>query len=283
MPVPEFILTLRCPDRPGILASVTGYLSAKGADIRDAAQYGDPETEIFFIRIHITSPEATKDELEDGFTPVAKDLGLTWTLHDMSRKCRVLIAVSRHGHCLVDLLHRTSIGALPIEISGVVSNHPDMRSLVEWYSLPYWHLPITEETKLEQEDRIRALIEESGTDLLVLARYMQILSEDFCSLLSGRCINIHHSFLPSFKGARPYAQAYKRGVKLIGATAHYVTARLDGGPIIEQGVHRVTHAASPSELVSLGREVEASVLSRAVRWHAEHRVFISGDRTVVLN
>ncbi len=283
MPVPEFILTLRCPDRPGILASVTGYLAAKGADIRDASQYGDPETEIFFIRMHIISPKATRDELEDGFTPVARDLGLTWVLHDMSRNCRVLIAVSKHGHCLVDLLHRTSVGGLPMEVVGVVSNHADMRSLVEWYSLPYWHLPVTGETKLEQEGRIRGLIGELGADLLVLARYMQILSEDFCSFLAQRCINIHHSFLPSFKGASPYTQAYQRGVKLIGATAHYITPRLDEGPIIEQDVRRVTHAASPGELVSLGREVEASVLSRAVRWHAEHRVFVSGNRTVILH
>ena len=276
------IIRFRAPDRPGILGGVSSALAATGWDIREASVYGDPGTSIFFTRMELTHPHGSIDALRILFDPVARDLQLDWDLHDADRKMRVLIAVSKFEHCLIDLLHKTAIGALPIEIVGVVSNHETARSRTEWHGLPFFSLPITKDAKAEQEAAFSALIESTGTELLVLARYMQILSDDFSARVSGRCINIHHSFLPSFKGAKPYHQAHARGVKLIGATAHYVTADLDEGPIIEQDVRRVTHATTADEMVAIGREVEASVLSRAVRWHAEHRVQPSGNRTVVL-
>ncbi len=242
--------------------------------------YGDPQTATFFVRMAIESPHG-RDELVRAFDPIMRALSDDWQLAELGRKMRVLIAVSKFGHCLVDLVHKTEIGQLPIEIVGVVSNHETMRETVEWHGLPFHYLPLSD-GKTAQEAAFLALIEQTGAELTVLARYMQILSDEFASRLCGRCINIHHSFLPSFKGAKPYHQAHARGVKLIGATAHYVTADLDEGPIIEQDVQRVSHTATAEEMVMIGREVEASVLARAVRWHAEHRVFENGFTTVVL-
>ena len=281
--VAEYIATFRCPDKPGIMARISGRLFELGCDIRDAGVYGDPETRQFFIRMHLASPAAAQVEIETTLEGLAADLKLTWTLTSTAQKMKVLIAVSKFDHCLRDVLHKWRIGGLPIEIVGVLSNHTDLKSIVDWHKLPFHHLPITPDTKADQEARFKQLIEDSGAELVVLARYMQILSDGFAADLSGRCINIHHSFLPSFKGAKPYHQAHGRGVKLIGATAHYVTADLDEGPIIEQDVRRVTHATTANDMVAIGREVEASVLSRAVRWHAEHRVFLNGNRTVVLS
>jgi formyltetrahydrofolate deformylase len=276
------VLRFRCPDRPGILALVTPFLVESGWDIREASIYGDPESVAFFVRIELASGTAKIAELEARMPELAAKLKLDWEIHDLQRPMPVLIAVSKFHHCLIDLIHKAEIGQLPIRIVGVVSNHETARALVEWHGLAFYHLPIDRRDKSVQEARFLALIRESGAELTVLARYMQILSDDFADALAGRCINIHHSFLPSFKGAKPYHQAKSRGVKLIGATAHYVTAELDEGPIIEQDVRRVTHATSAEEMVAIGREVEASVLSRAVRWHAEHRVLPNGNQTVVL-
>lgn len=276
------VLRFRCPDRPGILALVTPVLAGAGWDIREATIYGDPGSVTFFVRIELSSETATIPALEAQMPYLASQLRLEWELHDLKRRTPVLIAVSKFHHCLVDLIHKTEIGQLPIDIVGVVSNHETARSLVEWHGLPFHHLPVDRTDKSKQEQRFLDLIRESGAELTVLARYMQILSDEFAETLAGRCINIHHSFLPSFKGAKPYHQAKARGVKLIGATAHYVTSELDEGPIIEQDVRRVTHATSADEMVAIGREVEASVLSRAVRWHAEHRLLPNGNQTVVL-
>jgi len=275
-----FVLRFRAPDRPGILARVAPLVSDQGCDIRSAAVYGDPDTGSFFCRMELASPIGV-EALGDALAPLAEDLALDWEIRDLDRKIPVLIAVSKFGHCLVDLIHKREIGELPIEIVGVVSNHDAMRKVVEWHGLPYHHLPMSE-GKEAQETRFLEIIEESGAQLTVLARYMQILSDNFSARLDGRCINIHHSFLPSFKGAKPYHQAHKRGVKLIGATAHFVTADLDEGPIIEQDVRRVDHSVTADRMVAIGRDIEASVLSRAVGWHAEHRIFRNGDKTVVL-
>lgn len=276
----NFVLRFRSPDRPGILAEVAPLLAAQGCDIRSAEVYGDDETNRFFCRMELTSPIGS-DALARVIEPAANGLKLDWQLEDLGRKQRVLIAVSKFGHCLVDLVHKQEIGQLPIEIVGVVSNHETMREFTQWHGLAYHHLPMAE-GKEAQEARFLSVIEDTGAELTVLARYMQILSDGFSEALAGRCINIHHSFLPSFKGAKPYHQAHTRGVKLIGATAHFVTADLDEGPIIEQDVRRVSHATSADEMVAIGREIEASVLSRAVRWHAEHRIFLNGNRTVLL-
>jgi formyltetrahydrofolate deformylase len=262
------------------MEAVTAVVARRGCDIRGAVVYGDDDTNRFFCRMVLASP-SRPETLRPEFAPVAADLGLDWQVHDLSRKMRVLVAVSKFGHCLIDLIHKTEIGQLPIEIVGVVSNHETLRRTVEWHGLSYHHLPMAQ-SKAAQEAAFLALVDDSGADLVVLARYMQILSDDLATRLSGRCINIHHSFLPSFKGARPYHQAHERGVKLIGATAHFVTSDLDEGPIIEQDVRRVDHATSAEEMVAIGREMEASVLSRAVRWQAEHRLFQNGSRTVVL-
>jgi formyltetrahydrofolate deformylase len=282
MSTSEAVLTFRCPDQPGILAAVTASVFKGGYDIRDAAQFGDPDAHTFYVRMHLAASEAGAEaEFRKDFAAVSARLGLVWKLSDWNRKPRTLIAVSRYGHCLNDLLHRWQAGLLHTEIVGVVSNHRDMQSLVEWYGLPYHYLPVTADTKAAQEAQILELMAAREVDLLVLARYMQILSEEMCRRLEGRCINIHHSFLPSFKGASPYKRAYERGVKLVGATAHYVTSDLDEGPIIEQDVVRVTHATSAEEMANLGREVEARVLARAVRWHVEQRAISSGGRTIV--
>jgi formyltetrahydrofolate deformylase len=280
----NLILTLRCPDQPGIIAAVSAAIFQSGLDIRDAAQFGDIDSGQFFVRMHLaTTRDGAEREFGDALQPVAIRLGVKWQLADWARKTRTLIAVSKYGHCLNDLLHRWQAGLLHTEVVGVLSNHEDMRSLVEWHGLPFHHLPVTADTKPRQEARILELMETYKVDLLVLARYMQILSEDLCRKLDGRCINIHHSFLPSFKGASPYKRAHERGVKLVGATAHYVTSDLDEGPIIEQDVVRVTHATSIEEMTNLGREVEARVLARAVRWHVEHRTILHGSKTIVFS
>ncbi len=280
MTTSNLVLKLRAPDRPGIMVAATAALVAKGCDIRDAEVYGDEDTDRFFLRMVLTSPLA-RDELAKFVEPVAAEFDLDWDLRDLARRTQVLLAVSKFGHCLVDIIHKKEIGQLPIDIVGVVSNHDTMRKTVEWHGLPFHHLPMSD-GKEAQEAHFLSIIEESGAELTVLARYMQILSDDFSQALAGRCINIHHSFLPSFKGAKPYHQAHGRGVKIIGATAHYVTADLDEGPIIEQDVRRVSHRTTANEMVAIGREIEASVLSRAVRWYAEHRIFENGNKTVVL-
>lgn len=282
MPPSQLVLKMRCPDRPGILAAVTPLLKELDCDVREAAVYGDPQTEVFFVRMHVASRRFGRDELSSELRKTVDDLALDWSLDSLQDRMRVLIAVSKFDHCLTDILHKWRIGSLKIDIVGVVSNHDVLRGEVESRGLDFHHLPITKQTKPRQEAAFRDLIDETGAELVVLARYMQILSDDFSARLAGRCINIHHSFLPSFKGAKPYHQAHARGVKLIGATAHYVTEALDEGPIIEQDVRRVSHATTPQDMIAIGREVEASVLSRAVKWHAEHRVFLNGLRTVVL-
>lgn len=281
-PREDLVLKLKSPDQPGILASVAEPLAAHGCDIRDAMVYGDPDTAQFFVRLHLWSMKESKAALEKLLKPVADELSLDVAFFDRTHKTRVLVAVSKSDHCLNDLLHKWRIGALPIEIVGVVSNHENLRRVADWHGVPYHHLPITKETKPQQEAAFLALIQSLRAELTVLARYMQILSDDFSARVAGRCINIHHSFLPSFKGAKPYHQAHERGVKLIGATAHYVTTDLDEGPIIEQDVRRVSHATTAQDMIEIGREVEASVLSRAVKWHVEHRVFMNEGRTVVL-
>jgi formyltetrahydrofolate deformylase len=276
----HLVLRFRAPDRPGIMAATTTALAEQGCSVRAAEVYGDDDTSSFFCRTEITSPLG-QQALASMLWPTAARFSLEWELKDLAQKMRVLIAVSKFGHCLIDLIHKQEIGQLPIEIVGVVSNHDDMRKTAEWHGLSYHHVPMSG-GKEAQEARFLSVIEETGAELTVLARYMQILSDDFCTRLGGRCINIHHSFLPSFKGAKPYHQAHGRGVKIIGATAHFVTADLDEGPIIEQDVRRVNHAVTADEMVAIGRETEASVLSRAVRWHAEHRIFLNGNKTVVL-
>ncbi|WP_096701548.1 formyltetrahydrofolate deformylase [Magnetospirillum sp. 15-1] len=278
-----WVLTITCPDTVGIVAAVSGFLSTHDCFITEAAQYGDPLSSRFFMRIvfgagAMTPPRA---ELEKLFTVVAAQFQMIWKLHDGSRKARVVILVSKFGHCLNDLLHRYHTGSLPIEIPAVISNHQEMRSIVEWHGIPYHYLAVDKHDKGTQENRVMEVIERADADLVVLARYMQILSTDMCVRLQGKAINIHHSFLPSFKGAKPYHQAHSRGVKIIGATAHYVTPDLDEGPIIEQGVERVDHTHTPDDLVAIGRDIENVVLARAVRWHTEHRVLLNGSKTVV--
>ncbi|GII67173.1 formyltetrahydrofolate deformylase [Sphaerisporangium krabiense] len=276
----EFVLTLSCPDRPGVVAAVSGVLAAHGCNITESQQFGDPFAGRFFMRVQFTST-LPEDELRAAFAALVPELAMEFRLHDLAVKPRVLVMVSKLGHCLNDLLYRTRSGLLDIEIVGVVSNHPDMRPLTQSYGIDYHHLPITPETKQRQEAEILTLVEYYRADLVVLARYMQVLSEELCAKLTGKVINIHHSFLPSFKGAKPYHQAYSRGVKLIGATAHYVTADLDEGPIIEQEVARVDHTHSPDDLAAMGRDVERLALARAVRWHAEQRVVLDGHKTIV--
>ncbi|GAA1928058.1 formyltetrahydrofolate deformylase [Nocardioides hwasunensis] len=278
----EYVLTLSCPDRPGIVHAVSGFLVERGANIVESQQFGDQLTDRFFMRIGFDAAEAAgAAELHAQFAPVAERFGMTYELWAAAAPYRTLIMVSKHLHCLNDLLFRASTGALQIEIPAVVSNHPDAGALVRSYGLDFHHIPVTAETKVDAEKQLMELVDETGTHLVVLARYMQVLTDDLCRQLSGRAINIHHSFLPSFKGARPYHQAFDRGVKLVGATAHYVTGDLDEGPIIEQDVLRVDHGYDQDQLVSAGRDVEAQVLSRAVRWHAESRVLLNGERTVV--
>ncbi len=281
----SFILTLSCRDRVGIVAAVSGHLADLDGFILDSQQYADQEAGRFFMRVEFKGagerfPD-TAQKLRSGFSPVGERFELDWELLPSSSRPRLLIAVSKASHCLNDLLHRWQTGNLPVDVVGVVSNHCDLRHLTEWHGIPYHHLPVGSETKEEQEAKLLSLFTGSQADYLVLARYMQVLSEGLTQRLAGRCINIHHSFLPSFKGARPYRRAHERGVKLIGATAHFVTSALDEGPIIEQDVERVDHRATEADLIRLGRDIEARVLARAVRWTAERRVFLNGLRTVV--
>lgn len=279
----RYILTLSCPDVRGIVAAVTGFLSAQDGFIIESTQFGDPSTMRFFMRVHFAAGDATpayKDLCAVFATHVGNLFSMDWQLHDAAKKIRALILVSTHMHCLHDLMHRYKTGSLPIEIPAVISNHNEARSMVEWHGIPYHHLPI-ERDKAAQEAQIWQMIERESIDLVILARYMQILSPELALKLRGKAINIHHSFLPSFKGAKPYHQAYERGVKIIGATAHYVTDDLDEGPIIEQEVTRVTHADDAGRLTAIGRDIEALVLARAVRYHAEHRVLLNGNKTVV--
>lgn len=279
---PDYILTLSCPDRTGIVYRVTGLLYELGCNIQDAQQFGDEETRRFFLRVHFDLPEVVDAELlRENFRSLAESFGMVWQIHDARRRARLLVLVSRQGHCLNDLLFRAHSRQLPVDIAGIVSNHEDFAALAASYGIPFHYLPVTVATKAAQEQRIASLVEDEGIDLVVLARYMQILSPELCDALSGRAINIHHSFLPSFKGAKPYHQAHRRGVKIIGATAHYVTRDLDEGPIIEQDVARVDHAMTPRELVRVGSDTESQVLARAVRRHVEHRILLNGHRTVV--
>jgi len=275
-----------CPDRKGIVAAVAGFLSERDASIVEAKQFNDHLTRRFYMRAVFTSVGPNfvgVEQLRAQFAKLADGYEMTWQIEDTAQRVRVLIAVSKLGHCLNDLLHRWRSGVLPVDIVGVVSNHEDLRGLVEWHQIPFHHLPVTADTRIEQEAALLELFSRYQADLLVLARYMQILSNDACRTLAGRCINIHHSFLPSFKGARPYHQAYERGVKIIGATAHYVTSDLDEGPIIEQAVERVGHEHTPERFQEIGRDLEAIVLARAVRWHAERRILLDGQRSVILS
>lgn len=274
------MLALSCPDRPGIVHAVTGVLVRHGGNITESQQFGDHETRRFFMRVQVEIA-APRAELAASLTALAEEFGMTWTLDEVGRRQRTLILVSREGHCLTDLLYRQRHVRLPIEVVGVIGNHADLAPIAEFYGTPFHHVPVTKASKPAAEARLLELVEEHDVELVVLARYMQILSDGLCERLAGRAINIHHSFLPSFKGARPYAQAHELGVKLIGATAHYVTAELDEGPIIEQDVQRVDHTDSVTDLVALGQDVERRVLARAVQWHAEHRVLRNGRRTVV--
>ena len=280
----QWILVCSCPDAAGVLARTTGLLFAAGAFLADVDSFSDRLTARYFMRIvfgaapgRSLSIEALRADLQG----LAAQFDFDWKLAPAHARCPTVIAVSKFGHCLSDLLHRWSTGELPIDIRAVVSNHETFRGMAEWHGLPFHYLPTDPADKSRQEQQILAVVEETGAELLVLARYMQILSDATAKALSGRCINIHHSFLPSFKGAKPYHQAHSRGVKIIGATAHYVTPDLDEGPIIEQGVERVDHNAEPEHLVALGRDIESVVLARAVKWHAEHRVMLNGARTVV--
>ncbi len=281
-----FILKISCPDRPGIVHAVSQFLFNQTANILDSAQFSDTFTSRFFMRVHFakTSQELNLQKLQELFKEIGDVFQMDWELFDAASKPKVLIMVSKLGHCLNDLLFRTHSGYLPIEIAGIVSNHQEFQNLAAGYKIPFHYMPLSsanDERKNEQEEQLLKLIDQEKIDLVVLARYMQILSPKVCQKLSGKAINIHHSFLPSFKGAKPYWQAHQRGVKLIGATAHYVTTDLDEGPIIEQGVERVDHAMDPDQLAAVGRDVECMALSRAVRWHAEHRILLNGKSTVV--
>ncbi|MCG3043388.1 formyltetrahydrofolate deformylase [Streptomyces fenghuangensis] len=280
----QYVLTLSCPDKQGIVHAVSSYLFMTGCNIEDSRQFGDHDTGLFFMRVHFSAEApVTVEKLRASFAAVGDSFQMDWQIHRADERMRVVLMVSRFGHCLNDLLFRTRIGALPIEIVAVVSNHTDFEELVSSYNIPFHHIPVTRETKPQAEARLLEIVREEGVELVVLARYMQVISDDLCKELSGRIINIHHSFLPSFKGAKPYHQAHARGVKLIGATAHYVTAELDEGPIIEQEVERVGHELTPEQLVAVGRDVECQALARAVKWHSEHRVLLNGHRTVVFD
>lgn len=279
-----YILTLSCKDVRGIVATVTGFLAQHHGFIIESAQFGDASTGQFFLRIEFSTDETSPHE--DVFKKlfhdeVAQRFTMHWQMHDKAKRPRVLIMVSKYGHCLNDLLHRYQAKTLPVEIAAVVSNHPDFKDMVEWHRVPFYYLPVKAGDKPAQEKQVWDVVERHNTDVVVLARYMQILSGDLCAKLAGRAINIHHSFLPSFKGAKPYTQAFDRGVKLIGATAHYVTTDLDEGPIIDQEVARVDHTYKPEDLEAVGRDSECAVLARALKYHIERRVLINGHKTVV--
>ncbi|MET0172772.1 MAG: formyltetrahydrofolate deformylase [Agrobacterium vaccinii] len=277
-----YVLTVACTSKRGIVAAISGYLADKGCNIVDSSQFDDLETGKFFMRVSFISEEGqSMDNIQSGFAPIATEFGMEANIYSDGERTKTLLMVSRFGHCLNDLLYRWKIGALPIDIVGVVSNHFEYQKVVVNHDIPFHHIKVTKDNKPKAEAQLLDLIDTSGAELVVLARYMQVLSDEMCRKMSGRIINIHHSFLPSFKGANPYKQAYERGVKLIGATAHYVTADLDEGPIIEQDTVRVTHAQSAEDYVSLGRDVESQVLARAIHAHIHHRTFINGNRTVV--
>lgn len=276
------ILTLSCPDQRGIVSRVSTFLFERGCNILDAQQFDDQETGVFFMRVVFDAAGADPQGLREAFGVLASQLSMTWTLRDRTDRYRVMILASKSDHCLADLLYRWRIEELPMDISAVVSNHPrEIYPHVDLDGLPFHHLPVTKATKLEQEAELWRLIQETKTDIVVLARYMQVLSDGLAAKLEGRCINIHHSFLPGFKGAKPYHQAHERGVKVIGASAHYVTADLDEGPIIEQDVERISHRDTPDDLVRKGRDIERRVLARALRWRLEDRVLLNGKKTVV--
>ncbi|MBW0150554.1 MAG: formyltetrahydrofolate deformylase [Phenylobacterium sp.] len=276
------ILTLSCADRPGIVACVASFLFDRGGNIIDAQQFGDVETDRFFMRVVFEAGDTTAETLREAFAPIGVEFGMNWTLRDPKVRRKVMILASQADHCLSDLVWRWRRGELPMDICAVVSNHPaDTYSSIDLSGLPFHHLPVNRDTKLEQEAAVWSLVQSTGAELVVLARYMQILSDGLAAKLEGRCINIHHSFLPGFKGARPYHQAHARGVKVIGATAHYVTADLDEGPIIEQDMERISHRDTPAALIRKGRDIERRVLARAVRWHLEDRVLLNGAKTVV--
>jgi formyltetrahydrofolate deformylase len=282
--LPEYVLTLSCPDVPGIVYAVSSFLVQHHCTIVTSQQFGDRDTGLFFMRVRFASAEAdqTVAALQEDFSRMSGAFQMSFTLHPALAKQRLLIMVSKFGHCLNDLLFRSSIGALPVEIAAIVSNHPDFKTQATTYSIPFHHIPVSPESKPQAEGALMGLVADLDIDLVVLARYMQVLSLDLCKQLEGRAINIHHSFLPSFKGGKPYHQAHDRGVKLIGATAHYVTSDLDEGPIIEQEVARVDHSLSADELVAVGRDVECQALARAVLWHTENRILLNGNRTVVV-
>lgn len=280
----KYVLTVSCPEANGIVRAVSDFLFQRGATIYDAAQHRDPVADQFFMRVEFEETETSLpglSALDEDFSSIAKEFSMQRRFFDLAEPAHVLLAVSKHGHCLNDILHRWESGVLPAGIVGVVSNHDSMRSLTEWYGLPFYHQPVTPETRPRQEGRIAELMLEHRVDLLGLARYMQILSPQFCEQFPGRIINIHHSFLPGFKGADPYRQAYERGVKIIGATAHYVTAELDEGPIIEQAVEKVDHNLGIEELRQIGRDAECAAFARAVKWHCEHRIIVNGKKTIV--
>jgi len=279
----SYILTITCPDTIGIVAEVAGFLRDQNYFIEESSHFGDADTGQFFMRTRFIFPdgEFSHKSFAKGFEEIASQFSMEWNVNCTAVKPRVLIMVSKIDHCLNDLLYRYRTGALDIEITAIVSNHEDLAGLAQWHDVPFVHVPVTAESKPQAEQTLLGIIEETQSELVVLARYMQVLSDDLCRRMSGRIINIHHSFLPGFKGARPYHQAHERGVKLIGATAHYVTADLDEGPIIEQGVERVSHTQTADDLAAVGRDVEAITLARAVKYHIEHRVFLDGNRTVV--
>ena len=284
MPQASYVLTLSCADRPGIVAAVSTYLFNQGCNILDAQQFDDIATGLFFMRVTFENEAVPVDDLQGGFSPIAERFTMKWILRDVRERKRVMILVSKFDHCLVDILYRWRIDELPMEVSAIVANHPrEAYDHVDLRGVDFHHLPVSKQTKLEQEQQLWELVRSTNTDVVVLARYMQILSDGLTAKLAGRCINIHHSFLPGFKGASPYTQAHVRGVKLIGATAHYVTADLDEGPIIEQDVERITHRDTPEDLVRKGRDIERRVLARALRWHLEDRVVLNGRKTVVFN
>jgi len=279
---PAYVLTLSCPDQRGIVHAVAGFLLERGGNIEEAAQFNDRGTGLFFMRVQFSCGAPEADGLSEQIDALARRFGMRWQLHPMAQPMRAVLFVSREGHCLNDLLFRWKSGLLPLlDIRAIVSNHRDFYQLAASYNVPFHHIATGREGKTHAEQRQMEIIESERADLVVLARYMQILSDAMCQRLAGRAINIHHSFLPSFKGARPYYQAHDRGVKLIGATAHYVTAELDEGPIIEQDVARVDHGATVEDLTAVGRDTESQVLARAVKWHSEHRVLLNGHRTVV--
>ncbi len=276
-----YVLTLSCPDRPGIVHAVSGFLLEHGGNIEEAAQYNDYATGLFFMRVQFACGQLTQDDLRVHLRTFADPFGMQWSLHPVAEPMRAVLFVSKEGHCLNDLLFRWKSGLLPLDIRAIISNHRDFYQLAASYNVPFHHIPVTAATKAQAEARQLEIIRSEEAELVVLARYMQVLSNDLCRELSGKAINIHHSFLPSFKGAKPYYQAHERGVKLIGATAHYVTADLDEGPIIEQDVARVDHTDTVEDLTARGRDTESQVLARAVKWHGEHRVLLNGHKTVV--